>query len=50
MDPAVQNQPDIRQLIMDIRNAALPIEEERLRMIQGLGVGTDSMTNKQGER
>lgn len=50
MQPAIQNLDYLRQLIAETR-AAIPQEDaERLRMLHGYGVGTDQMTQKNGER
>jgi hypothetical protein len=47
--PAIQNLDFLRQLIAEIRS--LPQDDvERLRMLYGSGVGTDSITTQQGDR
>jgi hypothetical protein len=48
--PAIQNLDYLRQLIQDAREQAPMADMESLRMLQGYGMGTDAMTNKQGER
>ena len=50
MDAAIPNLEYLRQLINEVRQAEPQMDAERLRMLHGYGVGTDSMTNKQGER
>lgn len=50
MDAAIPNLDFLRRLIQAVRQPAPQMDAERLRMLHGYGVGTDSMTNKQGER
>lgn len=40
----------IRQLIKAVRADRPSKDSVQVRMLQGYGVGTDRMTNKQGER
>lgn len=40
----------IRQLIKAVRADRPSRDSEQVRMLQGFRVGTDRMTNKQGER
>lgn len=47
--PAIQNLDYLRQLILETR-AGQPVDEERLRMLNGYGMGTDAITVKQGDR
>ena len=48
-DPAIQNLDFLRQLIAEIRD--LPQDDaERLRMLYGTGMGTNSLTTQQGDR
>lgn len=47
--PAIQNLDYLRQLIFEAR-AAQPQDENRLRMLNGYGMGTDAVTVKQGDR
>lgn len=49
-DPAIQNLDYLRQLIAEARQDAPQEDMEILRMLQGYGVGTDQMTQKNGER
>lgn len=46
--PAIQNLDYLRELIAMVRAAGEMEDMERLRMIYGMGVGTDSVT--QGDR
>ena len=46
--PAIQNLDFLRQLIRD-RNDMPEEDAERLRMIQGTGMGTDALTTKRGD-
>jgi hypothetical protein len=48
--PAIQNLDYLRQLIQEARAQDPMADMESLRMLQGYGMGTDAMTNKQGER
>jgi len=48
--PAIQNLDYLRQLIQEVRGQAPMADAESLRMLHGYGMGTDAMTNKQGER
>lgn len=50
MDAAIPNLDYLRQLIQAVREADPHDDAERLRMLHGYGMGTDMMTNKQGER
>lgn len=50
MDAAIPNLDYLRRLIQEVRAPQPQMDAERLRMLHGYGVGTDSMTNKQGER
>lgn len=47
-DPAIQNLDFIRQLIAEIREPE-SVDMVKLRMLQGTGLGTDSMTTKKGD-
>jgi hypothetical protein len=50
-DPAaIQNLDYLRQLISETRAANPQADADRLRMLHGYGVGTDQMTQKNGER
>lgn len=47
--PAIQNLDFLRQLIAEIRS--LPQDDvERLRMLYGSGVGTDSVSTQRADR
>ena len=48
--PAVQNLDYLRQLIQEAREQAPMADMAKLRMLQGYGVGTDSMTTQQEDR
>jgi hypothetical protein len=48
--PALQNLDYLRQLIAETRAANPQADADRLRMLHGYGVGTDQMTQKNGER
>ena len=50
MDAAITNLDYLRRLIQEVRRPNPQMDAEKLRMLHGYGVGTDSMTNKQGER
>ena len=48
-DPAIQNLDILRLLIAEINS--LPQDDaDRLRMLYGTGMGTDSITAQQGDR
>lgn len=47
--PSIQNLDYLRQLILEAR-AAQPLDEDRLRMLNGYGMGTDAITVRQGDR
>jgi hypothetical protein len=48
--PASSNLDYLRQLIAETRSANPKADADRLRMLHGYGVGTDQMTQKNGER
>lgn len=48
--PAVQNLDYLRQLIQEARGQAPMADMEKLRMLQGYGMGTDSLTTQQEDR
>jgi len=48
--PAQSNMNYIRQLIRQVRQDRPGRDQLQVRMLQGFRVGTDRMTNKQGER
>lgn len=48
--PAIQNLDFLRQLIAEARNPNTYDDMAPLRMIQGTGMGTDSLTTQQGDR
>lgn len=50
MDVAIPNLDFIRQLIADARQDVPAMDVEALRMLQGTGMGTDSITAQQGDR
>jgi len=50
MQPAIQNLQFLRDLIAAVRAEQTYQDMARLRMLAGTGMGTDAMTNKQGER
>lgn len=49
-DPAIQNLDFLRQLIAEARMEATGVDMARLRMLQGSGLGTDSLTTQQEDR
>lgn len=48
-EAAIQNLDFLRQLIAEARQDVPQEDMEILRMLQGYGVGTDQMTQKNGE-
>jgi hypothetical protein len=46
MDVAIPNLEFIRQLIADARQDTPQMDAERLRMLQGTGMGMDAMTQE----
>jgi hypothetical protein len=46
---AIQNLDYLRQLIAESRESPY-VDMAKLRMLQGSGMGTDAMTNKQEDR
>lgn len=44
--PAIQNLDFLRQLIAEARQSLSYEDMERLRMLYGMGVGTDSVTQE----
>jgi hypothetical protein len=46
-ESAIQNLDYLRQLIAELRTEAPYMDMQKLRMLQGYGVGTDAMTNQQ---
>jgi hypothetical protein len=50
MDAAVNNLEFLRRLIEESRQPVPQADADRLRMIFGQGVGTDSMPSKQEDR
>lgn len=49
-DPAIQNLDFLRQLIAETRGQPELADMAKLRMLQGSGMGTDSLTTQQGDR
>lgn len=49
MDAAIQNLDYLRQLIAEARADRPLVDMDRLRMLTGTGMGTDSLTTKQGD-
>ena len=49
-DPALQNLDFLRQLIAETRQENPYADMAKLRMLQGSGMGTDSLTADQGDR
>lgn len=47
-DPAIQNLDFLRQLIAEARDPE-SVDMVKLRMLQGSGMGTDSMTTTRGD-
>lgn len=50
MEPALQNLDFLRQLIAESRIEQAVADMARLRMLQGSGMGTDSLTTEQEDR
>lgn len=50
MDAAIQNLEFLRQLINEVRREMPFLDMERLRMLYGSGMGTDSLTVEQEDR
>lgn len=50
MEAATANLDYLRQLIAEARTPDPQSDADRLRMLHGYGVGTDQMTQKNGER
>ena len=48
-DFTIQNMDELRQLIEQLRGYKPVVAPDYLRMIAETGLGTDSMTNKNGE-
>lgn len=48
--PSIQNLDYLRQLIQEVRGQSPMGDMQRLRMLQGYGVGTDSLTVPQEDR
>lgn len=48
MEPALQNLDFLRQLIAETRKPE-SVDMVKLRMIQGTGMGTDSLSTKKGD-
>jgi hypothetical protein len=48
--PSIQNLDYLRQLIQDVRGQQPGGDMQRLRMLQGYGVGTDAMTQQTEDR
>jgi hypothetical protein len=46
-ESAIQNLDYLRQLIAELRTESPYMDMQKLRMLQGYGVGTDAMTNQQ---
>jgi hypothetical protein len=49
-ETALQNLDFLRQLIAEVRESEASADAERLRMLQGYGVGTDALTVERGDR
>lgn len=49
MDAAIQNLEFLRRLIEEARAENSMADMAKLRMLQGSGMGTDSLTTKQGD-
>lgn len=47
--PAIQNLDFLRQLIAETRGQDNYADMAKLRMLQGTGMGTDSMTTNRGD-
>lgn len=50
MEPALQNLDYLRQLIAESRIEQAMADMAKLRMLQGSGMGTDSLTTEQEDR
>lgn len=48
--PAIQNLDFLRQLIAETRGQDNYADMAKLRMLQGSGMGTDSLTSKQADQ
>jgi hypothetical protein len=48
--PAIQNLEFLRQLIAEARAEQQDMDDVRLRMLQGTGMGTDSLYTPQEDR
>lgn len=48
--PAIQNLDVIRQLIKQVRNDRPVVDTQRIRMFNGMGIGTNQVQQKKGDR
>lgn len=48
--PAIQNLDYLRRLIKEVRQDRPAVDMQRIRMFNGLGIGTNQVQQKKGDR